>query len=376
MIKFILIFITIYGGLNLYFLQRLRAAFAISSFTLIMVILFLIMVICSHFITRLTSGHHDFAIVSAYIGNIWMGLLLMFIAVAFPMDIYRFFVILIGHVTSKDLLYIIPTKRQLFLIPMSLSIIIFIYGWFEARNIILEEVEIKTNRLPANIDKFRIVQITDVHLGLMSHDGRLNRILDKVKEANADILISTGDLLDAEVNNNAEYIDLFREINPKYGKFAVMGNHEFYVGYDQSVDFAEKAGFRVLRSEIVNIDGIINLAGVDDLRARKFSLGSDNSELDFLAKKDNVEFTVFLKHQPVVNDNSKGLINLQISGHTHDGQFFPYSLLTHLFYPIPCGLTQLDDDLYIYLSRGSGTWGPPIRFLAPPEVTVIDLVKG
>jgi hypothetical protein len=308
-----------------------------------------------------------------------MGLLLMFIAAAFPMEIYRFLVFIIGKGLSVDISFIIPTKRQLFLIPMTLSIIIFIYGWFEARNIGIVRVEIKTHRLPIN--KLRIVQITDVHLGLMSHDGRLNRILAKVKECNGDILVSTGDLLDAEVNDNSEYIELFKQINPIYGKFAVMGNHEFYVGTEQSLEFADNAGFRVLRSEVVNIAGIINIAGVDDNRAMKFAKTKNNSELDFLRMKNNgaqsavEQFTVFLKHQPIVNDNSKELINLQLSGHTHDGQFFPYSLFTHLFYPIHCGLTKLDKELYIYLNRGSGTWGPPIRFLAQPEVTVIDIVR-
>lgn len=308
-----------------------------------------------------------------------MGLILMFLAVAFPIDIYRFIIFVLKGVLSQDISLILPTKRQVFLIPMTMSVIIFIYGYFEARNILVENIEIKTTLLPENVQKFRIVQISDVHLGLMSHDGRLKRILTKVKEAQPDILVSTGDLLDAEVNDNSEYISQFKEINPRYGKFAVTGNHELYVGLEQSLTFTQDAGFKVLRSEIVNVDGIINIAGVDDNMLRRLTRKNDADEFEFLKKGkgiDNKLFTIFLKHQPIVDSGSDGLINMQLSGHTHNGQFFPYSILTRLFYPIGCGLKILGKDKYIYTSRGSGTWGPPIRFLIPPEVTVIELVRA
>jgi predicted MPP superfamily phosphohydrolase len=169
---------------------------------------------------------------------------------------------------------------------------------------------------------------------------------------------------------------MFREINPRFGKYAITGNHEFYAGLEQSIWFTEQAGFTMLRGERVDIQNILTIAGVDDPQANSFGLYRGGTEKEVLADLPDNRFVLLLKHRPLIDESSRGLFDLQLSGHVHRGQIFPFSIITGLYYETQSGLAQLSDGSSLYVSRGSGTWGPPIRFLSPPEVTVIDLVRA
>jgi len=115
---------------------------------------------------------------------------------------------------------------------------------------------------------------------------------------------------------------------------------------------------------------------VDDIRANPYGRHKKTSEKQLLSELPENRFTVLLKHRPFVESENEGLFDLQLSGHTHGGQIFPFNLIINLLYPIDKGLFPLWDGAFLYVNRGSGTWGPPMRFLAPPEVTIIDLVHG
>ena len=167
---------------------------------------------------------------------------------------------------------------------------------------------------------------------------------------------------------------MLASITPKYGKFAITGNHEYYAGLDQALQFTEKAGFKILRGEALNVENIINIAGVDDPQAKAFSHYKEVSEKALLSGLPREYFTLLLKHRPFVDKDSIGLFDLQLSGHVHRGQIFPFSIVTGLYYKTQSGLNNLPGNSMLYVSRGSGTWGPPIRFLSPPEITVIDLI--
>ncbi|GAB4543984.1 MAG: hypothetical protein Fur0020_13450 [Thermodesulfovibrionia bacterium] len=239
-----------------------------------------------------------------------------------------------------------------------------------------EVVTIRTNKLPDGIDRLRIVQLSDVHLGLIIRDGRLRRILDEVKRAVPDILVSTGDLVDGQMNELYGMDKILSEIKPKYGKFAITGNHEFYAGIKHAIDFTERSGFMVLRDEGLTVNGIINIVGVDDPAGKYYGISQRVTERGLLSSLPRDRFTVLLKHRPMVDKDALGLFDLQLSGHTHKGQIFPFSIITKLYYPVDAGSLRIMDNSYLYVSRGAGTWGPPIRFLSPPEVSVIDLIRG
>jgi predicted MPP superfamily phosphohydrolase len=256
-------------------------------------------------------------------------------------------------------------------IPLILAVLISVYGYFEAKDIRLERVSIKTSKLPPEMERLRIVQISDVHLGLIVRQKRLRLILDKVKEARPDILVSTGDLVDGEINALPGLAEILRGINAPLGKYAIMGNHEYFAGAERAREFTELAGFTLLRGKAVSA-GPINIAGVDDPSGRYYGV-KQASEKELLAALPHDKFTLLLKHRPKLEKSSWELFDLQLSGHAHKGQIFPFTFLTRLYYPTDGGDLGLPGGATLHVSRGSGTWGPPVRFLAPPEVTVIEL---
>jgi len=258
---------------------------------------------------------------------------------------------------------------------MLLACIIMAYGFFEAYNIRLEHVTIITDKLPKDLDRLKIVQISDVHLGVLVGEKRLNRILDKVKTAEPHILVSTGDLVDGHMENPDKLTTMLREIVTPQGKYAVTGNHEYYSGLSRSLDFLKQAGFVTLQREVKTLPNLIHIAGVDDPAGKSQEADDNNSESLLLSNLSTNLFTFLLKHQPVIDQNAVNHFDLQLSGHTHNGQIFPFNLLTRLFYKLHPGLTRLQGGAFAYVSRGSGTWGPPARFLSPPEVALIEIVK-
>ncbi len=374
MYLFLITFFLLYGGMHLYVFLKAKSAFGGNAN--VYLIPFMIIMVLAPVIVRISErqGFEFFARLLSYAGYTWMGILLLFFSVSILIDAYRLLVYIGGFMFEQNLSSITPSARFSFFMPLMLSISIATYGYFEATNIKTEKVTIKTNRIAGEVGKLTIVQISDVHLGLIVREERLKRIVEEVKKANPDILVSTGDLIDGQINKLERLAELLREINPRYGKFAVTGNHEFYAGVSQALSFTESAGFKVLRGEGLTVAHLINIAGVDDPAGKRYGLYKEVSERELLSRLPNEKFTLLLKHRPLVNKDTLGLFDLQLSGHTHKGQIFPYGLIPGLFYRHTAGYLKLSDNSHLYVSKGAGTWGPPIRFLSPPEVTVIELV--
>jgi len=320
------------------------------------------------------AGMDSLARLVAHFGYTWMGLLFLFFSASLMTDFYRLLIYLGELIVQRGFSTLSLSSQHLFFISLLLSLLITTYGFFEANDIRTEHVTITTPKIPPEVGRVKIVQISDVHLGLIMRERRLKRIIKEVHAANPDILVSTGDLIDGQIDNLLGIAAMLRQITPRYGKFAITGNHEFYAGLDRALDFTEKAGFSVLRGEGLTVSGLLNIAGVDDPAGKYRGLYKEVGEKELLSRLPKEKFTILLKHRPVVDNNAVGFFDLQISGHVHNGQIFPFTLITKLYYPYAQGLYDLRDNAHLYVSRGSGTWGPPIRFLSPPEVTVIELV--
>lgn len=375
---FLLTFFLIYGSVHLYAFLKAKAALALGVTTGICLILFMLVMVLAPLIVHLSekAGHESFARFMAYIGYTWLGVLFLFFSISVVIDMYRLILYLAGLIFQRDFSTVTPSSRYSFFVPLLLSVIIAIYGYFEAKDIHTERLIIKTAKIPEEIGRLKIVQISDVHLGLIVREERLKRILQKIKVEDPDILVSTGDLVDGQINRLEGLAELLKEINPRYGKFAITGNHEFYAGISPARDFTEKAGFKILRGEGLTVEGIINIAGVDDPAGKYYGPLRNITGRELLLTMPREKFTLLLKHRPLVDKNAIGLFDLQVSGHIHKGQIFPFSIATWLYYPVNSGRLNLPNASSMYVSRGTGTWGPPIRFLSPPEVTVIELVRG
>ena len=377
MILFLLTFFFLYGGLHLYFFLRLRAAFSLPVGLQITVGPLLLLLLVSPLLVRMAErqGYEAATCIMAYTGYLWMGFIFLFFVVSVCLDLYRLAVFLNERIGHQDLSHLFPPARIIFLGPLVIAIILNVYGYYEAMSVRPEHLVIKTAKLPAQVEKFRIVQISDLHIGMIVRDGRLKRFLAAVEAAAPDVLVSTGDLVDSQLDNLYEALARLKNVPVKYGKFAVTGNHEFFAGVTRAVEFTEKAGFTVLRGEGVNVAGIVNIAGVDDPAVMGRGEGKQMREAEILSSLPPGVFTVLLKHQPVADPDAEEKFDLQLSGHTHRGQIFPFNMVTKFVYYYHSGDFYLPDGARLHVSRGTGTWGPPVRLLAPPEITVIDLVR-
>ena len=376
MFLFLLSFLLIYGGFHLYFFLKAKAAFTLPKWIFFLLAAFLLIMIAAPILVRISEriGYDQLAIFLAYFGYTWMGVIFLFVAASLAVDGYRIIIWVLSLLLHKKLRLQINPKRA-FYIPLIFSLIISIVGAFEAWDIRLEKITLASEKIPASLNGLRVVQISDVHLGLIVRHKRLKKILEAVQKANPDILVSTGDLIDGQINKLEGLAEMLQGIKPRYGKYAVTGNHEFYAGLQNSLAFTKKAGFTILRNEGENVTNYLNIAGVDDRTSRYFKKSPEISEKDMLKKLDRKKFTLLLKHRPEIDQESLGLFDLQLSGHTHKGQIFPFNIITLLYFPIHWGCLNPVDHCFLYVSRGSGTWGPPIRFLSPPEVTLIQLVS-
>ncbi len=304
----------------------------------------------------------------AYLGYVWMGFLFLsfcgFVVVSAADGACETRVTGVAHSPGP------LAGKATTLLVLALAATACAYGAREAWDIRVERIRIETGKLPPEIPHLTIAQISDVHLGLLVRSGRLNRILAAVRSANPDILVSTGDLVDGQLDHLDELAVGLQQVQPRYGKIAITGNHEFYAGLGKALDFTQKAGFAVLRDQVASGDLPIVVVGVD-YRMRDVP----DNETELLRSVQGDRFVLLLKHVPVVPDEHLGLFDLQLAGHTHRGQIFPFSYVTGMVFPMQAGFYPLGRGSNLYTSRGSGTWGPPIRLGSPPEVTIIELVR-
>jgi hypothetical protein len=182
--------------------------------------------------------------------------------------------------------------------------------------------------------------------------------------------------VDGELDGVEGLAEILRGIPAPRGKIAVLGNHEYYAGIDRSIAFTRKSGFTLLRDESATIDDAVRIAGVDDPAGARYGRAGGTSEAALLGNRPDGRFTLLLKHRPKLDPATGGNFDLQLSGHTHHGQLFPFRLLTRLAYPLLGGDHPVPGGGILHVSRGTGTWGPPMRFLAPPEITVVDIVRS
>ena len=376
-IMFLTIFFTLYGLLNFYFYRKVARAFdmgIISHLSLVVVLCFLLL---SPFMMNMSAktDHYLLTKTITYVGYIWMGVLFLFFSINILIDTYRLIIHISGSLFSPVILRYIPGDRITFIITLLLITGINIYGWIEAGNITVEKIKLRTTKLPPHIGSLRIVQISDTHFSAVNGVVLAQKIVRIIRDLQPDVLVSTGDLVDRGLQEKEKVIDLLIKIKAPYGKYATTGNHEFIAGIKYTTEFTEKAGFKMLRNENVTIGDFLNIGAIDDPAASRFGIASNVSEGEVIESFSPDHINIFLKHQPRVDKKSIGKFDLQLSGHTHNGQIFPFSLIVSMFYTYLNGLFELDDNCYLYVTSGTGTWGPPIRFLTFPEIAVIDFKR-
>ena len=261
-----------------------------------------------------------------------------------------------------------------------LAAIAAIIGFVNARRRArVRRVDVAIAGLPAALDGFSIAQITDLHVGPTIKRDYLERVVDAVNALDADMIAVTGDLVDGSVRDLAHHTQPLGRLSARHGAFFVTGNHEYYSGVHAWIEEVRGLGLSVLLNEHVILDhegASVLVAGVTDYGAGYFDVSHHSDPAAALSgAPDDVGVRLLLAHQPrsAFAAASAGF-DLQLSGHTHGGQIFPWSYLVRLQQPFIAGLHRVE-SLWVYISRGTGYWGPPKRLGAPSEITYLRLVR-
>ncbi|PLZ03791.1 serine/threonine protein phosphatase [Burkholderia sp. WAC0059] len=241
-------------------------------------------------------------------------------------------------------------------------------------------VDVPLSNLPAGLDGFTIVQISDIHVGPTIKRGYVDAIVRAVNQLEPDLVAVTGDVVDGSVARLADHTLPLGGLRARHGAWLVTGNHEYYSGAHAWIEEFRRIGLGVLVNEhvVVEHEGAkLVLAGVTDYSAEQFDPAHRSDPAAALAGAPvDVPTRILLAHQPRSAPAAAAAgFTLQLSGHTHGGQFFPWNLVVRFQQPFTAGLAQLG-KLWVYTSRGTGYWGPPKRLGAPSEITQLRLVRA
>jgi predicted MPP superfamily phosphohydrolase len=367
---FVATFLAIYAGMHLAVWFGLRPLLAGRTLpALLLGVLMLAMILAPLGIRGLERlGQESAARGLALAGYGWMGFLFLAFVGFGLVYLWDLLLTLLTSVTRNGFILVLHGPKTA-LAVLGLAAAVSIYGAFEAANLRVERIRIETPKLPEGRERLRIIQISDLHLGLIHRHRFLQDVTARIAPLQPDLLVVTGDLVDAQIDHLDGLSELFAALKPPLGKYAVTGNHEVYAGLRQASAFIRRSGFELLRNRSVQATPGLTVLGIDDPAA-----GTRPDEPQLLQQAPGSDFVLLLKHRPWIAEHASGHFDLQLSGHSHRGQIAPFNLLTHLFYPLQNGLYPVAPGAFLYTSRGTGTWGPPMRVLSPPEITVIDLV--
>jgi uncharacterized protein len=241
----------------------------------------------------------------------------------------------------------------------------------------VRRVQVTLRRLPRSLSGFRVAQLSDLHIGPTLGAAWLADVVARTNALDPDIVVITGDLVDGSVDELRAEVAPLGDLRAKHGVFFVTGNHEYYSGVDAWIAELGRLGVRTLRNERVSIgegDESFDLAGVDDWSAHGHGHGRDLARA--VAGRDEQRELVLLAHQPKqIHEAAERGVGLQLSGHTHGGRIFPWGLFVRIDQPYVAGLAK-QGETHIYVSRGTGFWGPPMRVAAPSEIALVELMAA
>lgn len=236
----------------------------------------------------------------------------------------------------------------------------------------VKRVTVPLAKLPRAAHGFRIAVVSDIHIGPILGRAHTRRIVDTINSTSPDLVAVVGDLVDGSVADLGSAAEPLAGLRARHGSFFVTGNHEYFSGAEQWVNHVRELGLIPLENARVEMGGF-DLAGVNDIAGETEGQGPDFGRA--LGDRDRSRAAVLLAHQPVViHDAVRHSVDLQLSGHTHGGQLWPGNYLAELANPTVAGLERYGDT-QLFVSRGAGAWGPPVRVGAPADITVVELAS-
>lgn len=319
---------------------------------------------------------------------VWMGLMFLLVVVLGAGDVVRLATYigqrLMGSAQAASGAGVVDLDRRLLFARTWAGVALLVSGGAGAigmRGALsvprTKRVRVELSRLPPALSGITVVQVSDLHIGNILGREWLEGVVEHINALAPDVVAITGDLVDGSVEELRAAVEPLTRLRARFGTYFVTGNHEYYSGVDAWIRELRGLGIEVLRNQRVTIgtaDASFELAGIDDASAHRFG-GDHGADLPrALDGYDRRRELVLLAHQPkAVFEAAQLGVGLQLSGHTHGGQIYPFGWLVRLTQPFVAGLDRVGDT-QVYTSRGTGFWGPPMRIGAPPEITQLELV--
>ncbi len=365
MILFVLVVLAIYAAGHLYIFRSVIQVWMLPPLAHKVLLGVFVFLWLSPFLiglaSRFSPGNVSAAL--AQIGYTWMGLLFLF---------------LMTHLFLSGLNWLLGRAdvgfdaRVLWIAAAVLTVAGVVWGRIDANDVRIRRYEVPMPTFDLG-RKIRLVQVSDLHFGPTLGIGFAEQVLDKIRAQNPDIVVCTGDFLDPGISEPDRLTAMWKALQPPLGKYAVLGNHEAYSGVKWSEKMLTDSGFVVLRNAHAQPVAGLVIAGMDDPAIARMEKAGI-SELDLMRQLPRPASVILLKHQPRVE--SRGLFDLQLSGHTHGGQIFPFDRVVSLVFKYLRGRYELAGGGTLIVNTGAGTWGPPVRLFVPPEILIIDLVAS
>lgn len=310
------------------------------------------------------------------LGGYWMAAFLYFIILLGVIDIIK---LTLG---IKKFSFISATALQKIYLMSNIGTLIIVaillgYGTYNASNLKVTKYSMKIDKNAGNLKKLNVVMLSDLHLGDIVNKRRLSKMVSEINELKPDIVILAGDIIDDYIEPFIEQ-DMgmeFKKIDSKYGVYAVFGNHEHYGGAIDKIayEYKNSANFNLLRDETVKIDNSFYIVGREDISYERISKTKRKNVGELLSDTETGLPVIIIDHQPVnLGEGEKAGADLQLSGHTHHGQFSPASIVTNLLFENDFGLLQ-KGTFNVVVSSGAGTWGPPIRIGTSSEIVQVEI---
>jgi predicted MPP superfamily phosphohydrolase len=373
---FFSIVLLIYGAVNFYILKRgLHALSGGGVYRNIFLYLLLFLILC-YPIGRLVeqlmrNSFTDFLVV---LGSFYLGIMVYTFLFLILIDLLRLGNLLFHY--FPDFVTSNPQKSSsLTVLVLSVVVVLIVMGGhINTLFPRIRQLDITIDKKAHEIEQLNLVVVSDIHLGTVIQNNRLEKIVSIINGLKPDLVLLPGDIVDEDVAPVMEQgmAKTFQKIQSRFGVYAITGNHEYFSGVKEAVNYLEQGKIKVLQDQYLKIEDVLYLIGRKDLMAVRMADGRKSLE-EIMQNVDRTLPLILMDHQPYgLNVAKNNGIDLQLSGHTHHGQLFPFHYITKMVYELSWGYLRRGDTHY-YVSCGVGTWGPPLRTTSMPEIVQIKV---
>lgn len=374
MIVFFSIVLTIYSLVNIYIffkgykalpvLQNNRLLYAITFFFLAVIFI----------VAKILESKHSSVITDVFniLGGFWLAFMLYGFLFFLLSDIILLALRIPGIIRGDNILLF---RKWSFIIIASVSSILIIGGFINALIPVIKEYNITINKSAGAIKTLRIAAVSDIHLGSIIRKRSIKKLSSILKDLKPDMVLLLGDIVDGEIGPvlRGDLLQYFTSPKSTDGLYAITGNHEFIGGANRTIPYIESKGIRVLKDEMVTLEGGIQLIGRIDRDSFRFYRKERMSLVELMKQADTTKPVILLDHQPFhLEEVARYGIDLQLSGHTHNGQMWPLNYVTSMIYELSYGYLKIRNTQFI-VSSGYGLWGPRVRSGSRSEVLLINI---